>query len=89
MRQEKKVVLYPHSRRRRARFLLCPLTLRDHPSSAVGKRIQRWLEWATWEEQWNPQLERWEAMHWLDLRDDIPDVGYMYIYSPEHGPLPK
>jgi hypothetical protein len=82
--RQKVMKLYPHSRRRVTRFLLSPLELQDHP---ISNLIQRRLELATWEEQWNPALHRWEKSHWLDLRDDFPDVSHTYIDSPEHGPL--
>jgi hypothetical protein len=65
------------------------MVLPDHPSPAICNRIQRWIEIATWAEQWNPALRRWEKSHWLDLRNDFPDVSYMYIDSHEHGPLPS
>ena len=50
--------------RRREGFLLLPRSI---------ERDWRWLEWATWREQYvEPYIYRpyWEATHWLDKETD-------------------
>jgi len=68
MRHKKKRYAFGETRKRTA-FLFTPLTLRRKGDWLTEET--RWLETATWEEEWyeNVHYNYWNKLHWIEGND--------------------